>query len=341
LAVLWFPAEERQKAQAVGFLGTYLGAGASYLISPCIVHSAKDIPLLIIIEACMALVPTIFAFAYFPETPTSGSVDESSVYHEAIRSPDAHFANSDNEMEELADGQQGQLSQGSMSFRESFILLSKSGSFLLLLLSAGLLHGVFATWGAAMALSLSSVGVVNARADLMAFSATMLYVVGTQVLQLMRVFLPTFYRRFRRKWLSSKSLLLLLLVLTVGSFTLFCLTVPTFWFPDPPLRHYIDAVAITGFHGLIAGATAPVFMELSGEVTHPVSEEVSANLIGLFINFTHVSAFVFFTYVRDLSWLCAFVFGTYALCLVVFLPVVCSCFEAMSFYKTALTHYGS
>jgi hypothetical protein len=126
----------------------------------------------------------------------------------------------------------------------------------------------------------------------------------------------------------------------------------------------VDAVVITGVHGLVAGATAPVFMELSGEVTHTVSEEVPANLIGLFINFTHVAAFVFFTYVQDLTWLCAFVLGmccaycthtvlvlysysthtvlytvlytgTYVLCLLVYLPVACSCVsDAVSFCRT-------
>jgi hypothetical protein len=34
-----------------------------------------------------------------------------------------------------------------LTFRESIAILSKCRPFLLLLLSAGLLHGVFATWG--------------------------------------------------------------------------------------------------------------------------------------------------------------------------------------------------
>jgi hypothetical protein len=41
---VWFPPKERTRATAMGFLGTYLGSAASYILSPSIVPDPSGWP---------------------------------------------------------------------------------------------------------------------------------------------------------------------------------------------------------------------------------------------------------------------------------------------------------
>jgi hypothetical protein len=56
-------------------------------------------------------------------------------------------------------------------------------------------------------------------------------------------------------------------------------------------------VTAVGLAGLFLGSTAPIFMEVSAELTYPIEEGISANIVGLLINATNVLALGIFPYV--------------------------------------------
>ena len=281
-SAIWFPPRERTRATAVGFLGTYLGTASSYLISPALVRQPSDFPLLVWVEALVVGVPFVLIMLHFPDAPEgAGGTAAHDEYSEDDEQPPESFA---------------------AGMRQ----LSSNRPFLLLMAAAGLLHGVYATWGASLALLLQPEGFSAASADSFSFSSTVLYVLGSYIIG------EATDRWFRGR---LKALICLLLTLAIASFAWFSLSVPSALFPAPPLpERYAFQLSGISLHGLFLGCTAPPFFELAAELTHPVPEGTSANLIGLVINAAHVLSLVYFPYVSPLV-VNPSVFLVYLLCL--------------------------
>lgn len=295
LSAQWFPENERARATAVAYLGTYLGSGASYVISPAIVRSPHDIPKLIWFEVALAAIPAICATVFLPDSPhptgrrlhhNSGGTNEGVRGCRSFR--------------ETLD-----------EFTEGLVQLLHNRAFLLITVSAGTVHGVFATWGASLAMTLGPVGFNDASADWLAFATTTLYVVGSYVGG------EIADRFFHRKF---KVLLVALLALTVGTFALFGASVPSVLAPRPLIgaSYSFEMLAIC-MHGFFCGSSAPVFMELAADVSYPVPEGTSANLISLVINFAHSTGFFFFPYLSPLL-INPICLGIYVVAALVFLP---------------------
>lgn len=288
-SAIWFPPGERTRATAVGFLGTYLGTASSYLVAPALVQDPSDFPLLAWVEALVVGVPFVLIMLHFPDAPDGGG-DGGDDCASADRTSDAEY--SEDEPPE--------------SFSSGMRQLSSNCPFLLLMVAAGLLHGVYATWGASLALLLQPEGFSAASADSFSFSSTVLYVIGSYVIG------EISDRYFRQR---TKALICVLLALSIGTFAWFSLSVPSSLFPEPPLpalyEYQLSAISL---HGLLLGCTAPPFFELAAELTHPVPEGTSANLIGLVINGAHVLSLVYFPYVSPLV-VNPSVFVVYLVCL--------------------------
>ena len=295
-AAIWFPEEERTRATAVGFLGTYLGTASSYIIAPAIVRVPSDYPALLWVELAVVGVPTLLVMLHFPDSPDKSQQGQG-------------------QGQERGEGQgEEQQEEKEGSFIEGLRQLGTNGPFMLLMLSIGFLHGVYATWGVSLALLLQPLGFKSSEADMFSFSTTVLYVLGSYAVG------EISDRFFRRRF---KALICLLLVLVIGSFVSFLLSVRSVWLPNGPIltATYSQQMAAICLHGLFIGCTAPPAFELAAELTHPVPEGTSANMIGLVINTSHVLSLAAFAYLSPLA-INPLLAVVYCCCLVLML-VVC------------------
>eukprot|EP00937_MAST-01D_sp_MAST-1D-sp2_P001580 g1580.t1 len=202
-AALWFPEREQARATAVGDMGTYLGTAASYLIAPAVVRGPADFPALLWLELAIVGLPFVLIIAHFPPRGPGPAGD----------------AGGDG----AAGGWQSKGQVGSTDLDESFVLLEglrlckSSGKFLLLMLSAGLLHGLCASWGASLALVLGPGGVRAGTADAFSCCYTCFYLAGMYVVD---SFTAGFFNR------RLKMLVCLLVVLSASTLACFGLSVP-------------------------------------------------------------------------------------------------------------------
>jgi FLVCR family MFS transporter len=295
-SAIWFPPEERTRATAIAFLGTYIGSAASYVISPALVQTPDQMPLLIYIEFGLAFLPFFCVAVYFPDSP------------EAMAATDGSLKGCGDE-DELNEGCGD---KDELSFIKGCKRLLKVPAFTMLVMSAGLLHGMFACWSAALPILLRPFGYTNTKADGFAFVSTVTYTLGTYLG-------GELADRFMRGRL--KGCLLLLLFLTTGSFIAFGLTIPSVVSAAPLIPpSYNTLMALLSVNGLVTGATAPMFLELAAEVTYPIPEGSSGNLVGLFINAWHILGFGLFPYISPQA-VNLFMAVVYVLCLLLMVPV--------------------
>jgi len=252
----YFPESERTRATGIAFLGTYLGASASYILSPAMVQDplGKDLPSLLWLELALCLPPFLLSFLAFPAEPEGAGGDEVAALVPQGRQGGGEGG--------------GGLGEPSPTVHCSATVglraVAGNGSFLLLAAACGLLNGIYSTWCASLAMLLRPVGVSTSKADLMAFVSTLLYCVGNFAGG------EIGDRLFKGRF---KLLLALLIAAAVLTMAWFDLTIPELGAQEPIIASSFGGQLVAiALAGLFMGCTAPLFLELGAEVSHPIPE---------------------------------------------------------------------
>jgi hypothetical protein len=81
LSMLWFPDAQRNTATAIANVANAVGRAVGFFLGPALVHSASDMPTLLLLEVGLAILPVVAAFtclAPFPVVPPSRAAAEES-----------------------------------------------------------------------------------------------------------------------------------------------------------------------------------------------------------------------------------------------------------------------
>ena len=69
LSVIWFPEQERKFATGCLGIAGAMGNGFGFLCGPYLVSDADDVPLMLYLDALLALIPFVCVLCYFPNSP--------------------------------------------------------------------------------------------------------------------------------------------------------------------------------------------------------------------------------------------------------------------------------
>jgi hypothetical protein len=205
-------------------------------------------------------------------------------------------------------------------------------SFMLFAIACGLLQGFYSSWAASLSLVLGPLGFTAQQAGMCGFVGTMSYVVGSYGIG--EIADRYYKRRFRRLLLILLLLVFPCFILYAISTPLPAALLgrslgkasaggggdgdggdgdggdgdggdggagkESASSADGVILMHCPrfvTVGAVGFAGLFLGSTAPIFIEVSAELTHPIEEGFSANIVGLLINATNVLALGIFPYI--------------------------------------------
>lgn len=87
LSLVWFPEDSRNTATAIGNVANAAGRAVGFFLGPALVHSAGDLPTLLLLEVGLAMTPLLVAFWIvpdLPELPPSRAAEEESVRWDQI-----------------------------------------------------------------------------------------------------------------------------------------------------------------------------------------------------------------------------------------------------------------
>lgn len=252
VSALWFPPSQRATATAVAYCGGSIGGALGFAFGPLIVaDSAANTPMLLYVEAAMALVPCSCCLVFLPAAPRSPS---SSALAAAAPSP-----------------------PGLRAWWQRLVRAVSNRSMFVLALITGVQAGVNSGWGAmipqAVAPPAFSTGTAGLAGLLNGLSQLGGNLVGGRIAD----------RLFRRRY---KRMLLIAFGLNAVALTGYALTLPSLFDPSAALLPS-DAVAVVVWctaSGFLQGCADPVLFELSAEITYDGvagGEGLSAGLIVL------------------------------------------------------------
>ena len=192
--------------------------------------------------------------------------------------PDYMTAAHADEMEKTETG----TSPEQLPLLASLQLCCKSRACVLLLLVGGVTNGIYTSWTAVLPIVFQNLdGYASSDGDVLAFIALLAYAIGGYAGG------EVADRLFARK---LKRLLLILYTCSAVSFgwlllSLPCPFVPASWLMTPDFTKLVVCISLTG---IFAGASAPVCLELLAEVSYPVAEGVTGNVVCLLMQIAAV-----------------------------------------------------
>ena len=256
LSVMWFPEHQRGTATAIAYTANSLGTPVGFLMGPHTVHAASDFPTYLYIEMAMAAVPVIGGIIYYRDHP------------KILPSPAAVI-----QLEQL------EKPAGSFNFFKGIWLALQSPSFIMIVLSGGIISGVTSGWQGVLPQALEWLHYSDNTIGWFGFGSGVAGIIGGIVVG---PILDIFFRR-RQK--------VLLVILTAAS--VICFAWFTLCLPHPPISEMnkiripsdtFSIVLSLCAAGFFQGACGPVFFELAAELVFPVPEATSAGLLSLVNN---------------------------------------------------------
>jgi MFS family permease len=277
LSAVWFPEEERARATGAGVLFNNIGNGFAYITIPAVAaHFGYEY--VVVMEFAQALVLCVLTFAFAPAEAGQGAARRSCP-NDSTNSDGFLVAIPESERDAIhahvagADG--GAAAGGSL--KAELGALFRNPTVVILCGVYAWSSGGYVAWTSLMDDLLSRYGRWSDEfIGLMTFTATVAYIVGGFV----AAALTDKKLRFRMKEL----LVAACAVATVGC-ALLAISVPS-PFADGIILDWGNGwlVFVSAVCGFCNGAAAPVFYELVAEVSYPVSEAVSGNLLSYFEN---------------------------------------------------------
>lgn len=303
-SAVWFPLEQRARATGCAFVGLGFGQALCYAVCPLLTHGSGGLTNLLVFQAALAVPPLLCCLAYLPDSPRS-AVDlrippSSSLVSERGAAPSCSCEEA---FEADTNGQ---------SLWRMALAMVRQRSVLSIVIVCSLANGPYQAWSAALPTILGHFDFGPDEMDMLSLGSLLAYTIGCYLVGELGD------RVFRRRF---KLLILLLLLAALASFAWLCLMLPTNFAPQPPLRVGFSVVLLAvSLTGWFTGATNPICMELCAEMTYPLPEGISGNLI-LFV--TQVCAIFFLFVVPLLSPLVAtpMTMGIVALCVLLLIPV--------------------
>jgi len=328
---LWFPPEQRSRATAAAFLGTPLGLSFGYALPALLVGDDGNMLPLFLVETLLC-VPGLLAVAlYCPDRPRD-------VWwlHPTSAAPPPRANKA--WRRELVDEVAEQL--------RLLRTLLRSPSFVLVACACAIANGPYQAWVGALPTLLHSGDLSWRTLDAFSLGSSVTYALGAVIGG------DIADRHFQRR---LRSLLVLLYGSSLAIFVALTLALPSPWWPaadrapppppalpsgvhTPPSAPSAPAAppppaapfslplavlaALAGFSGLLVGGTSPASLELAAQISYPVPEGLSANLITnvLTQSFTIVFLAVLQGPLPDTASTAAICLG-FGLCLLALLPV--------------------
>jgi hypothetical protein len=69
VSLIWFPEDQRNLATAIGNVANAAGRAVGFFLGPALVHSANDVPTLLLLEVGLAMLPLLISFWVLPDLP--------------------------------------------------------------------------------------------------------------------------------------------------------------------------------------------------------------------------------------------------------------------------------
>ena len=285
LSSTWFPREERTTATAIASLANSLGGAVLFILGPGMVPGCDSLPRaappadpaiasarsqlkhLYWVQFGWALATCLAAFAYFPNAPptppsatASATVSRTGITA-STPSPDEDAARDallppvarDGAVVDRADG-----------FVAGFRAVMRRPAYVALVIAFGSSAGVFSCWSNLLSLVLGPLGYGESDCAWLGFSSTIASVVGGVVVARVA-------DRLQRQHV----------VLVIAAFA--GATISFVWFALAVQRSIGSSRAALyvacSLGGMFLAAAQPLAYELAVEVTYPVPEETSANLL--------------------------------------------------------------
>eukprot|EP01127_Copromyxa_protea_P004379 TRINITY_DN14242_c0_g1_i1.p1 TRINITY_DN14242_c0_g1~~TRINITY_DN14242_c0_g1_i1.p1 ORF type:complete len:448 (-),score=46.70 TRINITY_DN14242_c0_g1_i1:17-1360(-) len=246
LSSIWFPPHERTMATAISAASNNLGSAVGYL-APVLIESV-GFPWFLIIEGIHAVVFLVVIFAHFPAAPpTPPSITASAEEKFSLRD----YWNDVKEM-------------------------SKNGSFLLLVFIGGLQTGMFSAWQGLLDWILLPQGYSLVFIGYLGLGAILCGWTGSVVSGFFSD--KVFSRRFKES-------LIILTGIGTACFVLFTLSFPSIFSEGHILysQKWLVTATILSI-GFIFGSTLPILYEFGVELTYPIKEASSANVLTIINN---------------------------------------------------------
>ena len=271
-SAIWFPPSRRVLATAAAYFGTSLGIALSYVLAPLLLpHDDDSLARLLWAHAILAAPPVVASFLYCPEKPVGcwwTEADSGASYGDLSVTAPISRARVMRELRGLACNR----------------------GFWLVALTGGIVHGPFQSWVAALPTLLDAGAPADAdagaargwrRLDLIVAVSTAAYAVGTCALGALS-----------DACCRGQHLKRMILGCHVSG--VLCLGVLLAMLPGPwgeaplcpqhaPCGDTLVCLVAAAAGFVIGGSLAPI-LELSAQLTHPIPEGVSGNLVSnLFI----------------------------------------------------------
>ncbi|CAF1586806.1 unnamed protein product [Rotaria sp. Silwood1] len=264
LSCLWFDTNERTRATTVAIMSYNLGSTTGFILGPNVVYKPENIPYLLYIHCGLAFIACIIALIYFPiQPPTPPSPAAELLIYRPIN-------------EERINSLRSYIKSIKDCFRRR--------SFILLVISGGLIGGTYAAWTSLFDIILTPEGYTEKESGWIGFSSSIAEIIGGLCLSAIAD-RPRFHRSF-------KILILICFICYFISVSWFNLSIHTLFID----KSIIPSTAITlgisvTLAGLFQGGAQPLTYEALAEIMYPLPESLSASILVLFINIISLTLF--------------------------------------------------
>ncbi|GMH91537.1 hypothetical protein TrVE_jg5517 [Triparma verrucosa] len=244
LSVLWFPESERVLATSVFQTSNGMGTAVGFLAGP--VWFKGSISSLFVFGVVLGAIPAFCVCCYFPAKPTTA--------------PNAAAAAADTTASKFQDS------------------TTPRAPYFILVVSTGILTGVYYGWQGLLQEILSPAGVSEDSVGWIGFSnslaANLSCILAGRMVDLF------FARRLKTAIVVGYAVFLM-------SLCVFTFSLPCFLFDDPPFDMTNNVPGLVGLlfiSGMSQGAISPLIYELAAELLYPVSEGLSGGILVLILN---------------------------------------------------------
>lgn len=248
LSCVWFGDHERRTTTALAVVMNNVGTAVGMVLAPALVKAPEDMPRLLYVHLGFGLFCLICTMAHFPASPARHPSPAAA--HMFQREPEPFF--------------------------EALHIAARTPSFLLLIVGAGAVVGLFNTWSGILETVLTS-SYSDSTIGWLSFSATVAGIVGGVVHG--RVAQMAYFK------VRMKSVILFLIVGAFLAATWFALSVPSVLSACPLLSEHPASIALSlTLLGWFVGSGYPLAFELAAEMTYPLSEAVTGGMMQMCSN---------------------------------------------------------
>ena len=287
LSNLWFAENERATATAIAVTSNGVGSTVGFLLGPALVQKAEDFPHLLLVTLGLATIPFACSLVYYPRRPrrfpspaAAALADDMGLGggdggtggddgYAAVGSDEGGGGGSNPLVLPGAGGAQ-------MGFLDGLKETMRNRHYVVLVLAAGILAGVFAGWQSLFQDILGPLGYSDTQVGWIGFTSGLCGNLASVAVGFSSD--KFFQRKFKRSILQ----LLGMLFVAVLWFTL---SMPAFGSNGGLLPNSLATIGISAsLAGMSQTGITPLMYELCAELTFPVSEGTSAGFLALIWN---------------------------------------------------------